>query len=70
MREYLKLTKLNVEEKSVRSLELSILRIANALAKLSMSNVTPLKVVDAITLKDPTLTSTQVAYLRMVATKF
>jgi Predicted ATPase involved in replication control, Cdc46/Mcm family len=67
LREYIKLTQLNVEEKSVRSLELSILRIANALAKLSMSNITPMTVVEAIRLKDPTLTNTQIAFLKMIA---
>jgi hypothetical protein len=67
LREYIKLTQLNVEEKSIRSLELSILRIANALAKLSMSNITPMTVVEAIRLKDPTLTNTQIAFLKMIA---
>jgi len=64
---YIKLTELNVEEKSVRSLELSILRIANALARLSLSNITPLTVVNAILLKDQTLSSAQIEFLKMIS---
>lgn len=69
MREYIKLTNNDIESFSVRSLELSVLRIAYALAKLEKKNVTPLHVVKAIRLKDPTLNNTQYKYLAAIAEK-
>ena len=67
MRSYIKLTGKDLSEESYRSLELSILRIAYALAKLHKSNVTPIHVVKAIQLKDNTLTTEQIRYLTAIA---
>lgn len=67
IRSYIQLTNANIDEKSYRSLELSILRIAYALAKLQMSDVTPVHVLKAIKMKDETLTSEQVKYLTAIA---
>ena len=67
MKSYIELTNVNFEEYSYRSLELSILRIAYALAKLNKGTVNPETVVKAIRLKDKTLTPTQYKYLMAVA---
>ena len=67
MKSYIELTNVNFEEYSYRSLELSILRIAYALAKLNKQTVNPETVVKAIRLKDKTLTPTQYKYLMAVA---
>ena len=67
VRSYIEITKLNLDEYSYRSLELSILRIAYALAKLRRSNVTPELVVEAIKLKDPTISAEQIRYLTAIA---
>ncbi len=64
---YIKLTNANIDELSYRSLELSILRIAYAYAKLKRSNITPKDVVKAITIKDKTLTKEQIRYLCVIA---
>jgi len=65
MRSYIKLT--NQTDKSYRSLELSILRVGYALAKLQHSNITPKTIVRAIQMKDDTLTAEQIRYLNAVA---
>jgi len=67
MRSYLNLTNKDISEASYRSLELSILRIAYALAKLKRSNITPVHLVQAIQLKDSTLTHEQIRYLMSIA---
>ena len=67
IREYIKITNLNLDIYSYRSLELSILRIAYAMAKLRRENVTPLTVVQAIKMKDPTLNNGQTQYLTAIA---
>jgi len=67
MRAYIELTNQNLEEKSYRSLELSILRVAYAIAKLSRQNVNAEHVVKAIKLKDQTLTREQYRYLIAIA---
>ena len=67
IREYIKTTNLNLDVYSYRSLELSILRIAYAMAKLRRENVTPLTIVQAIRMKDPTLNNGQTKYLQAIA---
>jgi len=67
IRSYIHMTGLNLTEKSYRSLELSILRIAYALAKLHKSDITPETVVKAIELKDPTISAEQIRYLTAIA---
>lgn len=66
MRSYIKLTSKELSEASYRSLELSILRIAYALAKLRRKNVTPVDVVKAIRMKDESLTNEQFRYLMAI----
>lgn len=67
MRSYINLTNTDISEKSYRSLELSILRVAYALAKLEKKNITPEHVVRAIKLKDNNLTTEQLRHLIAVA---
>jgi len=64
---YIKLTNANIDELSYRSLEMSILRIAYALAKLRKTNVTPEHVLKSIIMKDQTLSSEQIRYLTAIA---
>ena len=66
LRSYLKLSNVDVESKSYRSLELSILRIAYALAKLEKKDITAEHVVRAIKLKDG-ITEEQYKYLMAIA---
>jgi len=67
IKSYIRLTSQDLSEVSYRSLELSILRVAYALAKLQKSDVNPEHTVRAITLKDNTLTKEQIRYLEAVA---
>ena len=67
MKSYINLTNDDLTEKSYRSLELSILRVAYALAKLEKKDMSPEHVVKAIRLKDRTLTSDQLRYLTAIA---
>ena len=67
LRAYIELTRSDIDGVSVRSLELSVLRIAYAIAKLYRSNVRAVHVVRALRLKDPSLTETQYRYLMAVA---
>ncbi|RLE65011.1 MAG: hypothetical protein DRJ38_04535 [Thermoprotei archaeon] len=67
MKAYIELTNIDFDKYSYRSLELSILRIAYAIAKLSRNDITPEHIVKAITLKDHTLTKEQIRYLYAVA---
>jgi DNA replicative helicase MCM subunit Mcm2 (Cdc46/Mcm family) len=69
LEDYIKLTQSDISEKSVRSLELSIMRIANTLARMAKTNVTPMHVLKAITLKDRELSDTQIRYLIAIAKK-
>jgi len=69
LEDYIKLTQSDITEKSVRSLELSIMRIANTLARMAKTNVTPMHVLRAITLKDRGLSDTQIRYLTAIAKK-
>jgi len=67
IRSYINMTRQNIEEISYRSLELSILRIAYAIAKVRRTDVTAECVVEAIAMKDRTLSSEQLRYLKAVA---
>jgi len=67
LKAYINLTNSDLSEKSYRSLELSILRIAYALAKVEKRNLTPMHVVKAIKLKDPNLSEAQLKYLSAIA---
>jgi len=67
IRSYINMTRNNIEEISYRALELSILRIAYAIAKVRRSDVTAESVVEAIAMKDKTLSSEQLRYLKAVA---
>jgi len=68
IRSYINMTRQNIEEISYRLLELSILRIAYAIAKVRRQDVTAEHVVEAISMKDRTLSSEQLRYLRAIAT--
>ena len=63
IKSYIQLTNMDIDEKSYRSLELSILRITYAYAKLHRRNIMPEDVVYAIKEKDDTLTYEQVKFL-------
>jgi len=66
---YLNLENVDVKGKSIRSFELSILRIAKAIAKLRKEDLNERHIAEAIRLKDPTITDTQFDYLLFVANK-
>jgi len=67
LKSYINLNHVDVKGKSIRSFELSILRIAKAIAKLRRENLKAIHVVEAIKLKDPMITDEQVKYLKAVA---
>jgi len=67
IKSYINLTSKEISEMSYRSLELGILRTANALAKLGKRDVEATDVLTAICFKDKSLTHEQKKYLTAIA---